>query len=308
MAQNPFALLKSDLQKNGKFVEEHRLYRFWFEFLALSPSYQLARLYRIKRGKLSVTDKQRLPKDFEQVLSIYDDFGDVQQHLFKSWWVERAVELFGIAGSPPAIAPLYKLAPGKEPEQAKLTTAVARYLDHTRPSQNQPGAILLAIPLNITRQKALRDIKQLLDQHIQAPYQVATPRYSLATKDIHIQNVIDAMSVLWIRSARPDWELWKIGVEANISKSYSKKFDAFKSKRTAANYDEFRTLEQMTSRKFKIAVNIAENAARGNFPSQKACPYSVKFDAAEFHHILSAKTAWSRQKKDRILASSAQLK
>ena len=302
MALNPLALHKSDLQKNGKFVEEHRLYRFWFEFLALSPSYELARRYRQNRGKLSKIDKERLPTDFDKVLAIYDAFGDVQKHLFKTWWVDRAVELFGIAGKPSTVVPMYKIAPGKPPDREKLDATLTKYLEITWASQNKPGAIVLAIPLNSTRQKVLKGIKKLLDDHIQEPRPPAKPLFALASKDLHVKNVIDAMSVLWIRSAKPEWELWKIGVEANISKLYSKKFDAFKSKRTAANYDEFRHLEQMTSRKFKVAVNIAENAARGIFPSQSPCPHLVKFDPKEFSQILSEKTAWIKLEKARILA------
>ena len=308
MALNPFSLRRSDLQKNGKFVEEHRLYRLWFEFLALSPSYELARRFRKSKGKLTGADKARIPSDLAQVLQIYDAFGDVQTALFKTWWQAHGVELFGITGEPSAVAPIYKMANSEDPDLKKLHYSLKCYLDSTWPAQRKPGAIILAIPLNSTRQKVLKTIKQLLDEHIEAPTPQAKPMFSLATKDLHIKNVIDAMSVLWIRSAKPEWELWKIGVEANISKLYSKKYDAFKSKRTTANYDEFRTLEQMTSRKFKIAVNIAENAARGIFPSQKACPHSVKFDAAEFNHILSAKTAWIKQEKVRILANTAQIK
>lgn len=304
MALSPLALLKSDLQKNGKFVEEHRLYRFWFEFLALSPSYELARRYRARNGRLSKADQARLPQDFDRVLKTYDAFGDVQKYLFKVWWVDRAVELFGIKGKPSTVVPLYKVAAGKSPNKVKLDTTLTKYLDSTWALQNRPGAIVLAIPLDSTRQRILKSIKTLLDEHLQTPRSPAKPAFALATKDLHIKNIIDAMSVLWIRSAKPEWELWKIGVEANISKLYSKKFNAFKSKRTNANYDEFRHLEQMTSRKFKIAVNIAENAARGIFPSQSPCPDLVKFNPVEFQAILSAKTKWIKQEKSRLLAQT----
>jgi len=297
MALNPFSLSKSDLQKNGKFIEEHRLYRFWFEFLALSPSYELARRYRANKGRLSKQDQDRLPKDFDDVLKVYDAFGDVQKSSFHIWWVNRAIELFGISGKPSTLAPLYKIAPSKSPDRAKMNATITKYLDNVWVSQNKPGAIILAIPLDSTRQKVLKSVKQLLDEHLQAPKIPDKPAYALATKDLHIKNVIDAMSVLWIRAAKPEWELWKIGVEANISKLYSKKFDAFKSKRTNANYDEFRTLEQMTSRKFKIAVNIAENAARGIFPSQTPCINLVKFDPLEFQTILTTKTKWIKAEK-----------
>ena len=298
MIQNPLSVLKSDFQKDGKFVEIHRLYRFWFEFLALSPSYELARRYRAKKGKLSKVDQDRLPVDFEKVLEIFDTFGDVQKYLFKTWLVERGVDLFGIQGAPSKTVPIYKFARGSNPDKVKVYAAVTKFLDSTRPNFNKPPAILLAIPLDSTRQKVLKEIKALLDEHIQDQPVSAKPKYSLATKDTHVQNVIDAMSVLYIRSARPDWKLWQIGEECNIKKNRKGR------SRDPETIDSMRTLEQMTSRKLKTAAYIAENAARGIFPSQAKPKYSVKFDPVEFNQIISEKNAWAKKEKTRILATS----
>lgn len=295
MAKNPLALHKSDLQKNGKFVEEHRLYRFWFEFLVLSPSYELARRYRATKGRLTKEDVARLPADFERVLEIYDAFGNVQESLFKTWWTGRAVELFGISGAPSKTVPIYKFANGKDPDKDKVNAAVGRYLDATRPKQYMPPAILLSIPINATRQQVLKEIKALLDEHIQKPEQPAKPLFDLADKDVHVQNVIDAMSVLWIRAARPDWRLWQIGEECKIKKNRehrSEEPDAITEKRA---------LEQMTSRKLKIALYIAENAARGIFPSQTKPTHFVKFDPVEFSEILTRHNRWMKKEKVRIL-------
>lgn len=298
MAKNPLAILKSDFQRDGKFVEVHRLYRFWFEFLALSPSYELARRYRAKKGRLSKVDQDRLPADFERVLEIYDAFGDVQKYLFKTWWVERGVDLFGIQGAPSRTVPIYKFARGSNPDKSKVNASVAKFLDSTRPKLNKPPAILLAIPLDSTRQKVLKEIKALLDEHIQEPPIPAKPKYSLAEKDTHMENVIDAMSVLYIRSARPDWKLWQIGEECKIKKNRKGRSP------DPGAFDSLRTLEQMTSRKLKTAAYIAENAARGVFPSQSKPNYFVKFDPAEFSQIISEKNAWIKKEKSRILATS----
>lgn len=294
--KNPMALRKSDLQKNGKFVEEHRLYRFWYEFLVLSPSYELARRYRTAKGRLSKADQARLPADFDRVLEIYDTFGNVQEFLFKTWWIDRAVELFGVSGAPTKTVPIYKFANGRNPDKDKVNAAVGRYLDSTRPKQNMPPAILLSIPINGTRQQVLREIKALLDEHIQKPDRPAKPLFELADKDVHAQNIIDAMSVLWIRAARPDWRLWQIGEECKIKKNRehrSEEPDAITEKRA---------LEQMTSRKLKTAIYIAENAARGIFPSQAKPTHLVKFDPVEFSEILTRHNRWIKKEKARILA------
>ncbi|WP_068323982.1 hypothetical protein [Polynucleobacter yangtzensis] len=296
MAKNPLSVLKSDFQKDGKFVEVHHLYRYWFNFLALSPSYELARRYRTKKGCLTKADKDRLPADFEKVLKIYDAFGNVQKYLFKTWWVERGVDLFGIEGAPSTTVPIYKFAGGGKSNKADVNEAVVRYLDVTRPKLNWPPALLLAIPIDSTRQKVLKEVKALLDKHIQAPIAPTKPKYALASKGIHMQNIIDAMSVLYIRSARPDWKLWQIGEECKIKKD--RKSRCISSDAIV----ELRALEQMTSRKLKTATYIAENAARGIFPSQSKPKHFVKFDPVEFHQIISENNAWTKKEKTRILA------
>jgi hypothetical protein len=53
-----------------------------------------------------------------------------------------------------------------------------------------------------------------------------------------------------MRAAKPDFKLWQVGVEANISKSYSTRFDSKTTKRNATNSEELRHLEMMTSRKY----------------------------------------------------------
>lgn len=299
MAISPLALRKSDFQNEKLHVEENRLYRMWFELLALSPSYELARRYRSRNGKLSAKDQARLPKDFAKVLEIYDAFGNVQKYLFKTWLVERGVGLFGVPGKPSSVVPLSKISQGaKAPNQQVINKAIAQYLGKTWPSQNKPGAIILAIPLDSTRQKVLKSIKKILDDYIEVPTPPETPKFSLATKGVHMQNITDAMSVLWIRASRPDWKLWQIGEECKIRKN--RKPRSYEHDATG----EMRALEQMTSRKLKTAAYIAENAARGVFPSQSKPKHFVKFDPIEFNQIISEKNAWVKKERACILAQN----
>ena len=77
MPQKPKTVLtvrSSDFRANGRHARMDVLYRHWFEFLRLSPSYQLA--HRVRTGeRLTAADKMRLPADFDRVLKVYDDFG-----------------------------------------------------------------------------------------------------------------------------------------------------------------------------------------------------------------------------------------
>ncbi len=294
MALSPLKVRKSDFERDGKYAETNKLYRLWFEMLGLSPSYELARRYRASNGKLSSEDQARLPKDFDRVLEVYDDFGDINQSFFRLWWLERGLNLMGSEGKLPKVTTLAKLNKN-DFDSKQITQSLQAYLKGEWIDQNQPNSLLVSIPLNQTRQQTLNQIKRLLDQHIEPKHVPEPAKYKLATKNIHVQNVVDAMSVLWIRSAKPDWPLWKVGVESKISKTHSKKFNVTTTKRTDANFDALRSLEMMTSRKYKIARYIVENAARGIFPSQTPCKHAVAFDLSEFSDILMSRRKWMMQ-------------
>jgi hypothetical protein len=99
---------KRDLSIGGWSADPNKLYRLWFELLALSPSYELAKRYRLQSGKLSKEDKDRKPADFEAVLKVFDDFGDVQKLFFKEWWTNRGLKLLGSPGNRPETKLLFK--------------------------------------------------------------------------------------------------------------------------------------------------------------------------------------------------------
>ena len=294
MALSPLKVRRSDFQRDSKYAEANKLYLLWFEMLGLSPSYELARRYRASNGLLSAEDQARLPKDFDQVLAVYDDFGDVNQSFFRLWWLERGLDLMGSEGKPPRVKPLAKFNKSKL-DTDQISNAVEQYLKEEWLEQNQPSSLLVSIPLNQTREQILKQIKALLDKHIEPKHIPKPAKYKLSTKNIHLKNVITAMKVLWFRSAKPDWELWKVGVESEVSKTHSKKFNVKTTKRTDNNFDDLRNLESMTSRKYKIARNIVENAARGIFPCQTPCEHAVAFDPEEFQQTLMARRRWILQ-------------
>ena len=71
----------------------------WFRFLAISPSYELAR--KCRAGELTGTEA--LPADFDAVLAVYDDLGDVQVMHFQHWWKGGALRHFGYSGNKPTV-------------------------------------------------------------------------------------------------------------------------------------------------------------------------------------------------------------
>lgn len=292
-------LRQQDLSRSGWSAQANKLYRMWFELLALSPSYELARRHRQNKGRLSQKDRQRLPADFDTVLGVYDDFGDVQQLFFKQWWLQRGLKLLGSQGDRPETELMFK-ASSQQPLTDDKLKRIRHYFSTAWKEAHQPEVLVLAVPLNIGRQKALREVKKLIDRHAVNLFQPPTPKYQLADKDMHVKSLIDAMAVLYMRAAKPDFKLWQVGVEANISKSYSKMFNSKTTKRNSSNGEELRHLEMMTSRKYRHARFIAENAARGIFPSMKRPIHMVDFDPSEFNQVISAKLKWKKAEIARL--------
>mgnify|MGYP007062763779 CR=1 FL=1 len=170
--------------------------------------------------------------------------------------------------------------------------------------ENQPDVMVLSVPLNLTRQRAVKEVKRLFDQHIVPKLVPPKPKYDRVTKDMHRQNIIDAMSVLMIRAARADYKRWQVGVEAKFSKTYSAKFDMKTTKRTAMNSEELRTLEMMTSRKYRLGKWLAENAARGLFPCQTEPAHAVAFDPKEFSQVIREAVRWEKREEAWMLAET----
>jgi len=292
-------LRKSDLSRGGFSAEHSRLHRLWFEVLALSPSFELARRYRSSKGKLARADRDRLPADFDKVLEIYDDFGDVQTIFYRDWWLSKGIRLLGSRGDRPETEFFFKVSQGQRPDRYSLDH-IQRYFSTAWNEAHRPDVMLLAVPLNIGRQKALREVKRLIDQHSVPLYEPLPPKYALADKDMHTQSIMDAVRVLYVRAAKPDFKLWQIGVMAEISKSYSKQFDVKKTKRNANNSEELRSLEMMTSRKLRHARCLAENAARGIFPSIKKPEHMIEFDPLEFQAVIATQLKWRRAESKRL--------
>lgn len=299
--------LRRDFSRGGFFAEAHSSYRLLFQFLRLSPSYELARRYRLLEGRLAKEDQQRLPEDFKQVLAVYDDLGDVQQSFFRTWWLDRGLRCFGSPGVMPKTHLLFKAKLGDAVTDTKLN-ALNHHFRTQWKDENQPDVMVLAMPLNLTRQRALKEVKRLFDEHIAPKLVPAKPKYDLVTRDMHRQNIIDAMSVVMIRAARLNYRLWQVGAEAKISKTYSAKFDIKTTKRTAVNSEEMRTLEMLTSRKYRLGKWLAENAARGLFPCQTEPANAVAFDPKEFHQIITETWKWERHEKARMLAEAEAMK
>ncbi len=281
-----------DFVAKDRYAEMQALYQYWFEYLKLSPSYALAKKYRL--GVLTTKEKKQLPKDFADVLKTYDDFGDVHQQIFKLWWLEKGLSLMG--------------TPTKQPTPQIITTLSAnskkndvdelnQYIHTNWKEIGQPNTLVLAIPLNIKRSRLMKEITQILSDSISNKPIQSKAKYQLLQKKTHLNSLKVGIKVLWLRALRPEADLWRIGAEADVSKTYSKEVDPKSTKKTTLTSQARQMLTIVTSRALLNATMVAENAARGIFPSNSKHPNAMKYDANELHTILAQHTAWAKQEK-----------
>lgn len=291
-----------DFRKGNKFVKASALYMHWFHFLRVSPSYELARRYRANKGKLSAKDKARLPPDFEKVLAVYDDFGNVNNQLFLPWWEKRGFDLMATFGKPPRTTFFARLPEGKQVTFEALAPHVKKYVEENWAKQVRPPVLLVAIPMNAKRSTITKSIKALLDKHLIKSPNPPIAKYMLSKERFHYKTLTTCLKVIWHRALTPKRALWRIRSELGISKEHSNFVDPHAEKSRSQDDYARQILEITTSRSFHYAHLIAENAARGIFPSKVDYGYAVDFDKEEFHQVLKFSSKWAVKEKARLRA------
>ncbi len=294
----PSGAKSTDLRRDGVFATKMGFYLLWLEYLAVSPSYELAR--RCRAGTLTAEDEQRLPADFDAVLAVYDDLGDVQRISFDDWWRARGLKFFGFQSQRPRVRRLGTLRSGDNSRE-RLTTALGRYIDEAWVSEAEQTTMVVALPIGLGRTKLMKDVGRLLRTYEQAERNLtpSPPKYPIVGKRQRKDTLFRYLMVLWVRSLMHDRELWRVGVRARVSDTYSRELDVeAKPKANEATYDRM-MLSVMTSRAYQRSVLIAENAARGQFPTYAPCEHAVQPDLPKLYRMISSRRRWKKEKLEK---------
>ena len=286
--------IPNDFRQNGLWATKLAFYMLWVEYLALSPSYELARQYRA--GKLSTEDKGILPEDFDQVLATYDDFGDVQRQTFLPWWRERGMSLCGFKGQKPKVTRFagFKHILNRGPDPFPN---LHKYIDENWINEGGQTTILVAIPIGLPKARITSQIGAILDKYPKPVKKIKAQKskYSLAGKRQNKDMLFRYMKVLRMRAAYPNEVLWRVGVRSGVSDTYSPVLD-YKAKTVPKQDTYYRMmLTILTSRAFQRGTLIAENAARGIFPSYAPCSHAVETDLRALHKRDGSRQLWLKQ-------------
>ena len=296
----PWVLRGSDFSKPGWHLQPTVGYQLMTEYLRISPSYELAR--KANMEGLTEEEKHSLPQDFEQVLKTYKQFGDIRQILFRQWWLKRGLKLFGNPYTKPKVHQIAYLQAGKDLPAASLNDQMQVYLDGARRDEGLTSALVISIPTGLRKRDINRQIAKLLNNHIEDEYQhLSQPKLKLVGKRLRANVLLKGMFLLWVKAAKPKWENWRVGVASRLSPTYSKALnvnDPKKGARADEQYDRI-NMAKITVRALRKFETIAENAARGKFPSQEPVEKSY-FDYPLLAKRIQAWNKWSRSEQVRL--------
>lgn len=130
------------------------------------------------------------------------------------------------------------------------------------------------------------------------------PQLKLVSKRLRANVLFKGLRLLWLKAAKPDWELWRLGSKAELSESYSSVLDptAPKKIKSFIEKDDRIIMSKITSRYLSKYEAIAENAARGLFPTDRPVQ-SSGYDYRLISKRLQGRSVLIREKKSKIKKS-----
>jgi hypothetical protein len=240
--------LEANLGSDGVSVAPDWRYDLVCDYLKASPSYRAVR--KLINGRRVAA----LPKDFSVVHKVVLEFGDIHRMQEVDWWQKVGKDLYGIATPLPDARGLGVLTASEPAINAKWSG-----LD----------SLVLELPLAMTQASALKQIRKLIDAQpfaAQLPPQIA-PKYELAKSKLRVETL--STGLLALRYYEKGMPLWQIGNRLGLIPAQT--FDErglAKEEHHKVSYEK-EVLSVAARRLIRTALLVAENAARGRFPSDK---------------------------------------
>lgn len=284
----------------------------WFEFLTVSPSYELAR--REREGQLTDQERESLPKDFDIVRSTFNNLGDVQKIFFRDWMETRGKQHFNIKRANADAKILGILKTGNSDD---IIESVKSYINTDWPREGLRDTLILAIPSGSPLHPSMHEVRGFLEDCLAADRinPEVKPTYEHISKRFHDRTLTRYLYVLYFWIILKKTSLWRIGEQTLILRNNNDpvcprhgNYGEEEAKRKApicpvhgrpiANNAERRKLLTVSTRRaLDRALMIAENAARGVFPSHNSTPHAIQFDKTKLREMMIERRNWQIEKK-----------
>ena len=289
-----------DFTKKRVYAKQDWRFQMFFEYLRLSPSYLLA----IESNEQTLIDALTDTNRATAVWKTRSDMGNVFEAIYKEWWLDNGLSLFGIHTRKPKVGMINQLSPLLDDDHLlkQSTTQMTNYIRGNYSMQGRPDSLLLSVPLWQSRTTIIRQLKKLLseiEKEIQPELPVAT--YQVLNNKMQYRRLLSGLRLMYMKGRYPEEELWRIATRAKISHSHGR-IDPMTPKKDTSNPHGRRMLTIMASRLLRDTLIIAENAATGIFPSIKPIDTSL-FDAKKLGTRLAQSIAWEKIWKQEIVDS-----
>ena len=243
---NPLLVFGSSYEKSGLSAATSWKYELVVDYLKASSSYNaVAKL--ISKG----IDTQELTKDGKAVAQVIKDFGPIYKIQEFEWWEKYGMNLYGVEKPSEELKVLGEL-------NAKNKILTAKY--------HSDEYLVLEVPLSLSITEATKQFRKLATQHqfSNAKPKKITPKYQLLKTKLTQRTLQLGLEAL--RQYKKQVPLWAIGnsLKLNINQCFDPRYES----KTEYSYNK-ELLSIAASRLIKTAALVAENAARGRFPSNK---------------------------------------
>lgn len=287
MKQMPWDFDGTDFDQEDFNYDISRPYRLWFEFLRLSPTYELAaRYYRtqclengfpvnsIDRTTLTYQERESIDlKTINQVVRTYLAFGEVNHITFKAWWPVVSRTLFGVSSIESKAVEIGEFSHRKAIDRHQINRNL--YELHQKSLLSNTGYKLIAIPLDGSKQDLLTSVSDLINREDFKPVRFRRHEYCLSGERLRIDSLEKKLRLLWSVANNPDIDQWLCGIFTEISPTKTRLYKKNPDEFIEVYLDNFKT---SVSRDLRDAKLMVENAALGFFPST-ASPSKIHNDA-----------------------------
>lgn len=250
------------------------LYELWFMFLRISPSYRLASLRA--RGRLRTSDDQ-LPSDIDVVQRVYNDLGNVYYLDFEEWWYGKAQLKFGHDNAlPMQVLGLISNSVAKSTEKSsQISEYVQEFIADQRPAAANPAVAIFGVPLYADPAACIAAFIELLDEvQGHAPEHIFGMPYRLQKTRRKHRDLLRLVQLVWLRGG-----LKRTRAAATAGHRVMTRLGLTTLNRTTpAKARSQESIDQTAQKnnaniamqtRLREAYRIAENAARGIFPSEE---------------------------------------
>jgi hypothetical protein len=275
---------------------QHWRYRLCWDYLRVSPSYWL--VHQAANGRIRISGQQRTSLRLADVQKTYELMGDVYSKPFGEWFKDHARSAFGLAGQAEAecLANWPAIKNLNTADFAKIASKSRTWAKSTLGSSGDCAALVLIVPATKRYTGSVGYVRNLLKQHWASLLEEREIPYTIHTESKQrLEALWQNLALLRLVAEHWEEEWWRIG--ARFAK-YQWQSEFAAELDSAAPRNPATPLERnwrhrvgiQIDRKLNYALRVAENAARGEFPSNNplAAAMSWDFEDGKFGNRLLA--------------------